>query len=50
MFSYEGETITRKQTVHIKNFSAGEAYKLILTPNAIPLEVNEDGLYTWEKD
>lgn len=48
IFSYEGETITRKQTVHIKNFSAGEAYKLILTPNAIPLEVNEDGRYTWE--
>ena len=48
IFSYEDETITRKQTVHIKNFSAGEAYKLILTPNAIPLEVNEDGLYTWE--
>ena len=50
IFSYEGETITKKQTVHIKNFSTGEAYKLILTPNAIPLEVNEDGLYIWEKD
>lgn len=45
-FEYEGERITRKQTVHIKDFSVGEGYKLMLDPAVVPTSTDDSG-YFW---
>lgn len=45
-FSHEGETISRKQTIYVKDFSVGEGYKLMLMPSVVNTE-NKDGKYSW---
>lgn len=45
-FQYGTEKISRKQTVHIKDFSVGEGYKLMLNPSVVNTD-NNDGKYSW---
>lgn len=45
--TYNGITVTAAQQVQIKDFSAGEVYKLVLSPNVLPL-IFEDGKYKWD--
>lgn len=45
-FSHEDETISRRQTIYIKDFSVGEGYKLMLMPSVVNTE-NNDGKYSW---
>lgn len=47
-FSHEGETISRKQTIYVKDFSVGEGYKLMLKPAVVNSESN-NGKYSWKQ-
>lgn len=49
-YSYQhsnSESITKKQSIYIKDFSVGEGYKLILEPNVISSKF-ENNEYSWE--
>jgi hypothetical protein len=45
-YTKDSDTISKKQSIYIKNFSVGEGYKLILEPNIITATY-ENNQYIW---